>query len=341
MTITTSIPQKLLKRLVEIFPNQLSFGFAYGSGVFNQSIVKNEKKSSDSSPKNMIDLILVVDNSVEWHSKNLIMNKSHYSFLKHLGPKWLATIQESFGANIYFNTLIPIDNYLIKYGVINTKHLINDCLDWDTLYVSGRLHKPVSVLKEPNSIDLSNALKINIQSALHSALLMLSETFTEEQLYLTIAGLSYNGDFRMSFGEDKQKVLKIVRPQINNFRNIYQPLITSDAMRQIVSWNPNSRAYSQDCSPNVLLYHLNLLPKTVQDLLTLDWNADHRFRDIDDVMQSLANSIECKTHIKIAIEKIVSKSSWTQSLKGIFTAGLLKSIRYSSQKVFKMFKSSK
>jgi translocator assembly and maintenance protein 41 len=340
MTITANIPQKLLKQLIEIFPKRISYAFGYGSGVFTQKIVKDENKSSDNSSKNMIDLILAVEDSIEWHEKNLIKNRSHYSLIGWLGPKWISTIQEGFGAKVYFNTLIPIDNYLIKYGVINTKHLINDCLDWDTLYVSGRLHKPVSVLKEPNSSDLSNALKINLQSAVHSALVILPESFTEEQLYLTIAGLSYSGDFRMTFGEDKHKVLKIVRSQINNFRNIYQPLITSDNMSQIVSWNPNSKVYYQDCSPNVTLYHLNLLPKTVQHYLYLEWHKSDGLSDIDDVMQILAHDFGTKTYVRTAIERIVQKSSWSQSFKGIFTAGLSKSVRYGSKKITKMFKST-
>lgn len=32
----------------------------------------------------------------------------------------------------------------IKYGVISTDNLVNDMLSWETLYVSGRLQKPVS-----------------------------------------------------------------------------------------------------------------------------------------------------------------------------------------------------
>ena len=36
----------------------------------------------------------------------------------------------------------------------------------------------------------------NLESALTAALLLLPATFTEEELFLEIAGLSYTGDFR-------------------------------------------------------------------------------------------------------------------------------------------------
>ena len=67
------------------------------------------------------------------------------------------------------------------------------------------------------------ATKQNLQNALRAAMLMLPERFSEEDLYLKIAGLSYRGndmvyvgDFRMVFGENPHKVFNIVYAQMVN-----------------------------------------------------------------------------------------------------------------------------
>lgn len=41
--------------------------------------------------------------------------------------------------------LNPSSLQIIKYGVISTEALIDDLMHWKTLYVAGRLHKPVSI----------------------------------------------------------------------------------------------------------------------------------------------------------------------------------------------------
>lgn len=264
-----------LRPLLDIFPlrDRISYCFAYGSGVFEQSLgkqtiaSKNAATITDNNKQQqqqpMIDLVLAVDDAQQWHAANLDMNKSHYSGLRHLGAKWIGWIQEHFGAKIFYNTLVRLDDgRYIKYGVITTRDLVNDLLDWETLYISGRLHKPTLVLQQ-NTEDatLAEALKINHESALHAALLMLGRRFTEQELYLAIAGLSYAGDFRMTFGEDRNKVAKIVQPQVANFRDIYQPILEVSMANLVVA---TADGFEQNCERDATQWHLNLLPKVVQ-----------------------------------------------------------------------------
>ncbi|GFQ87073.1 phosphatidate cytidylyltransferase, mitochondrial [Trichonephila clavata] len=204
---------KIFDSIMARFPQRFSLAFAYGSSVFSQG--------NKSHQKNMIDFIFCVDDPLPWHQANLQANNKHYSMLKYAGPDFIKYVQEHFGAKMYFNSLVEVENRLIKYGIISTTHLIEDLLDWQTLYISGRLHKPVKILKKVENTDVQQALLTNLQSALHASLLCLPENFTEEELYLKIADLSYAGDFRMYFGEDKRKVENIVKNQVPHFRSLY------------------------------------------------------------------------------------------------------------------------
>lgn len=58
------------------FPEGIVFAFAYGSGVVKQSGY-NYSTSPGELP--MLDLIIVVDNTELWHTKNMVINPSHYS----------------------------------------------------------------------------------------------------------------------------------------------------------------------------------------------------------------------------------------------------------------------
>lgn len=133
----------------------------------------------------------------------------------------------------------------MKYGCISIDALCRDLLDWETLYISGRTQKPVRpchlvyqsfcflilfdtqvrILVDDARVRLAN--QVNLASALRTSLLLLPSEFTELELYETIAGLSYRGDFRMKVGENPQKVRNIVRAQLNNFRSLYGGLLKS------------------------------------------------------------------------------------------------------------------
>ncbi|XP_069547003.1 phosphatidate cytidylyltransferase, mitochondrial isoform X2 [Brachyistius frenatus] len=210
----------LYRRILSQFPQDIGLAFAYGSGVFKQ-----QGTSQGQMEKNMLDFVFAVDDPVTWHTMNLLQNRKHYSILKLLGPTMISSIQNDHGASIYYNTLVPVDGKIIKYGVISTESLIDDLMHWKTLYVAGRLHKPVKMLVQNENGKLRAALVANLKSAVIASFLMLPESFTEEDLFLQIAGLSYAGDFRMVIGEDKSKVANIVKDNIQHFRILYSNIL--------------------------------------------------------------------------------------------------------------------
>jgi translocator assembly and maintenance protein 41 len=318
----------IYNQVIRNFPSGFKLAFAYGSGVFHQAGHKDRSK-------NMLDFIFAVEDPVLWHKTNIDLNPKHYSFLRFFGHKRIANIQESYGAGMYFNTLVKCEGRLIKYGVISCDHLLTDLMDWDTLYISGRLHKPVLMIEKP-APELDAALLTNLQSAVHAAMLILPETFSEEQLYMTITNLSYSGDFRMSIGEDQNKIKNIVKPNMENFRKLYESILKNE---DHVHWNKTNGLFEQPLSPSSLSHHLNLLPKTLLNNLVREHNCDGRFRDTEDVVLSFAHDMFCDEAVVRCISHIVKGSSWSQSIKGLLTAGFSKSIRYSGAKFKKMLKS--
>lgn len=320
--------------ILEQFPEGIQMAFAYGSGVFKQ-----EGQSDAQVNKNMIDLIFVVDDSYRWHQKNIRQNRSHYSFLKYFGAKQIANFQEKYGAAVYFNTKVQCAGREIKYGVISTKQLITDLLDWNTLYLSGRMHKPIRILIEPTKTELCSAMQINLENAIHAALLLLPETFSEEELYQQIAALSYDGDFRMKFGEDKNKITNIVKPNITYFRKLYENILLKE---EHVKWSKSQGVLEQYPNHVSQFHHLNLLPKTVQsNLLSCMHRRPGKYPDLEEIIRQLAFDSNCADYVRQSISEIVKGSSVSQSLKGVFTAGIVKTVLYSSRKVQKMMNSKR
>lgn len=181
----------------------------------------------------MIDLIIAVNHPEHWHGINISQNKKHYSLMARLvGSIGVGWIQRA-GAGLWYNPYIKIGDEIVKYGVMDIDTLCEDLLDWNTLYISGRMHKPVAMLETDSRARL--AQQVNLTSALRTALLLLPEKFTEVELYTQIASISYTGDFRMSVpgGENASKVRNIVLGQREMFRRLYAGLIRSMNIVQI------------------------------------------------------------------------------------------------------------
>lgn len=339
----------LYSKILNHFPKQhIKFAFAYGSGVFEQ--VNNKSET------NMIDFVFVCDDSCKFHAENLKQNASHYSFLKWFGPKLIDHVQNDFGAACYYNTLVQLDvdntRHLIKYGVVSERALVRDLFDWDYLYLSGRLQKPVKIIKEKQEdpVDLASnlkkvdkktfdlALQTNLKNALHTALLLMPEKFSLEELFVCITSLSYSGDFRMIIGENKQKCSNIVKPQVQRFLDLYKPYLIKENFENSLECNFDTQQVVQNLDQSTVYHHLNYLPKNlIQTIINLKFKTT-QYYDIEEYIYKLTNRSDYRELVAQSVASIVRYSSFTQSVKSGLTAGLLKSLTYSMRKLQKMSK---
>jgi translocator assembly and maintenance protein 41 len=235
----------LAKLVRENFP-PLSFCFAYGSMVKNQSNGSNSK---------MMDFVFVVEDSVKWHSMNLKRNPSHYSTIaRWCGSECITRIQRNYGGGVYYNTMVNVDTQLIKYGVIEKMDLKQDLLEWKSCYISGRMQKPIEiVLTDPEVLEWN---RINLKRAFLYGLNQCPNTFTEYELFHSIASISYLGDIRMGRGEDPNKISNIVMGNKVEFGLLYKEWMEMYLIRVQDRYEKNGTIpldeYAQQDIPNLI-----------------------------------------------------------------------------------------
>lgn len=327
----------------------------------------------------MLDLVFAVDDPAAWHEENLRRNGGHYSALGWLGAAAVARLQTRFGARLWYNTLVSLPEpwgprRLMKYGVISRSDLVDDLVNWRTMYVSGRMHKPVRVLRAADDIDA--AASVNLRSALAAALLMLPQSFTAEQLFTAIAGLSYRGDFRMTFGENPNKVRNIVSKGMDNFRALYTPVwessdllgydaerdeftqeVTSAARAETVRQLPERMQYAmaaayartqgalpfpralrrplQRRQPGKVRQRVRRLQQEIASAADGRRGADERVRTA--LLSSIAAGPPelSVSLLQPVLAGVVGRYATSQSIKGVLTAGVGRSVRYAFAKLQK------
>jgi len=382
--------KEALRQIPWQFRAPVRYCFAYGSGVFAQSkpdgrVASPEEiarvhpkappavqKAQDGAPK-MIDFIFGVTFTQHWHSLNINQHRGHYSGLASLGSGAVSYVQDKMGAGVYFNTHVVVNGILIKYGVVNIDALCHDLTEWDTLYLAGRLHKPVKILRDDARVRLAN--QINLLSALRTALLLLPDRFTELELYNTIAGISYLGDPRMTLPtENPQKVSNIVGNNLPSFRRLYTPLIENlsniefdDPRCTEPHWEWDEGAnlkLQQDMDPIKRGNMVRRLPKAFRSRLYFQYQKKFAIPQLefDEMMAADASSstkkqaaggaggargggfetriaqddpAELRKNVRRVIKQTIGWPSTTQSLKGLLTGGVRKSFGYVWEKIEK------
>ncbi|KAF7177082.1 hypothetical protein CNMCM7691_004730 [Aspergillus felis] len=366
--------KEALRQILWQFRAPIRYAFAYGSGVFPQSgSAAGSSQCHPSAPAaiqkmqqgngKMIDFIFGVSYSQHWHALNLSQHRDHYSALGSTGSYLVSQVQDRFGAGVYFNPYVTVNGTLIKYGVVNLDTLCRDLSQWDTLYLAGRLQKPVKILRDHPRVRLAN--QINLLSAVRVALLLLPAEFSEFELYTTIAGISYMGDLRMSLpAEDPRKVRNIVSGQMAHFRRLYAPLIENlpnvtfnDRRCTEEDWidDPNANVrLTQDMDPVKRGNMVRRLPESFKQKLYFQYQS--RFEiprvefnkmmkessDSDSKVvrrrlggpfeQRIAADENLKKEVQESIMKTIRWPSTVQTIKGLFTSGISRTWRYLSEK---------
>ena len=291
-----------------------AFSFAYGSAIIPQRNVVSSSR--------MIDLILAVDDPIRWHHDNLQRNPAHYSFISLMGANIVSATQTGFGAKVYFNTIMG--SMPFKYGVVSVEDLVNDLVNWENLYVSGRMQKPIRWLSNPN-MRLRKAMKSNINAASAAALLTLPEKFSESDLYAAITSLSYTKDIRTTLSmEAHTKVQDIVRMNMNRFRNMY----SQSTGLQFISRGRDG-IWRRDIADSTQQQLLAALPVGMRRRIANTLGSS----DVEGVAS--VEKTRLSQAVVAAIGAVVARSSLRQTMKGVLTAGLGTSARYVASKFFK------
>lgn len=369
--------KRSLRGILRQFP-PITYAFAYGSGVFPQSAASASRTTNSPHPNppeailkwqkgggKMIDFVLVPRFSQHFHSLNLRNHRDHYSFLGSLGSGIVSRVGDKYGAGVYFNPYITVNGTMIKYAVVNFETLLRDLTEWDTLYLAGRLHKPVKILFEEPSIRLAN--QRNLLSAVRCSLLLLPTNFTEKQLYSTITGLSYQGDPRMQYGsENPKKISNIVNNQLQHFRHLYHDLIMSlpniryvdDSATRKLGWMEDHNLdlkLEQDMDPERRANIVRRLPKKFRERVYFQYRGKWGIsgRDYQEMLEAakdedakgglkkqvagdfdkrIAREKDITQMVTKAINQTVKWPSTIQSIKGVLTAGPERAWRYLQEK---------
>jgi len=310
-------------KLAEIFlttlPEHLC-AFLYGSSAFSQQQSINQLNHNQ-----QIDLLIITNNPARFHSRNFILNPSHYKdyhlltseFSKTPPLIYLPYIKSSKGCKEFF-----------KIGVVDFKEAVNDIKNWTSFIIAPRLQKPTIFIPSKLPVQLQqkgtiqsiamsqikaieDSVVINFKSALIAAILLHPfSPISHHCLYECICSLSYRADLRMLLFEDPKKVSNIVTNQLKYFDIIYKPYILELEKEKIIKIHDDYITLNL-CRKTIfqLMRKLpaNMSEKLYQDLLK-NFNQYH---DQDTMYLSAANHLEkIEKCVKFYFKNKSFKASW-------------------------------
>ena len=204
---------ELINELRKGLPDVVA-AIGYGSGFYRQ-------KGYGTNDKPDKDVILVVDNLYRFLAEDYHLNPEHFYAGANRKYRQIKDKEVKFFYHKIGCLKFQKDKYHFKLLVVDKEALLYDVLTWSHFGIAARLSKPIVYDKLPG--DIEKAILYDRESAIVTALLSLTdEEITTSDLYKTISGFSYIGDWRMiTHSEKKTKASDIVDGAFSEFENMY------------------------------------------------------------------------------------------------------------------------
>jgi len=365
-----------LSAVLDVVP-EVEHAFGYGSGVFAQpqasasdighaDAVRRASGDAASAPPRgtpnaMVDYVFAVRSPLEWHAENMRRNPSHYApHLRALGPAAVVAIADRVGVGVHFNTLVPwrggadagatlgpghATHY--KYGVVSLDTLCDDLTEWRSLFLAGRMQKPVAALgpddarTAPARAAVAAAAAANLRAALAAALLTLPETFSAEALRVALCGLSYRGDARTWLGaEDRHKVARIAAGSAAAIDALYaraaaEAQAASVGLTRVEGRGTDECAWGQDKSQAAARFLCRWLPRSALGALGERAGAGPALGDADTAAARAAARRDLGPALLRHVEVTTRRSSLRQIASAALATSPGKAVAYAAAKVAK------
>ena len=294
----------LIRDFLSIHPEILA-AYGYGSGVIPQA---NNDNPND---KKEIDIIVIVEDLLNWIHKNIKSNPQEFSFTsKNFFLKSDLNTLEN-GAPIIYLSGIKFKDEYFKTGIISKNQLLSSCFNRTSSFVPFRLEKPcVEILCIDESIN--KAILYDRQVTLITCLLMLNNN--EHKIYdliTKICSISYLGDFRVKIKcENPNKIKNCVDKQLKFFIEDYK-MVNNNYFYQ----------YGEKIEINYenIKNDIDILPQPIKSILN---KYDIEAKNLPYISNELTNYFK----------KEAQKEDIKQAIKGIHTVGPVKAITYGLRK---------
>ena len=258
--------------------------------------VNPQKGQQNRTPQ--IDLIVIVEDLRKWHKDNIKNNKKDYSFLSRLFFKYAPSKWLKSGGKICYMTYISFKESKYKIGTIEYQDFIEDLTTWETFYIAGRMQKPILIVKADKEIEKDIAYN-RVAGMETTKLLVNKKEIPLKDFYIALSSLSYIGDTRMKLAENPDKVKNIVEGSIGFYDDNYADKLNIKNGKVIIDDNVN----------------IDKLPTKLKKAIEED------------------SSLSISNKIKNFLTKQNKDKSLSQTVKGIFTTGPVKAIKYALEKL--------